>query len=420
MRFPIFLAVLLAGLSGGSVEGAEINPYGPAPAPGSPQALERAAMFGTPGAEAAIQLWLDANPAAPAELRRLLYHRLCELFGVRSWHALRARACQAGQALSSEHRTGDDDAGMAGALTETLPIRATGSATIALETNFLGSRSGPVTVNGVTLDWFIDTGAEVSVLPQSNADRLGVRYVGSGINVGTTTADVVGRVGVIDVLRIGDAIVQSVPVLVLPDERLSLALGPDGPRRMIPGILSLPVFAAFGRMAWLDGGARLALGEDAPRIRPASAPIYWHDDGLGVPFATARGLFGAHFDSGATHSYLYREGGALLRPAVRAAAIRREVHTAGAGGTIAEQLEELPRFVATIGGARVTLGRVPIQESQEKVARFGDDVIRRLRLLVFDFARMRMSAVPLGAARRGPHRRADDFKRMALAQRRRM
>ena len=400
MRLHLPAAIFLAGLwATTGAHGAEVNPYGPSPAAGSPQWLERQAIFGAPGAEARIMQWLDANPTGPAETRRLLYHRLCELFGVHSWHALRARACRAEQALSPERRGGDDDAGMAAALADSLPIRASGSASIALETNFLGSRSGPVTVNGVTLAWFIDTGAEVSVLPQSNADRLGVRYVGTGINVGTTTADVVGRVGIIDVLRIGDAVVENVPVLVLPDDRLSIPLGPSGPPRMIPGILSLPVFAAFGRMAWSDGGARLLLGETAPRVPASAARIYWHDDGLGVPFTLGTGISGGHFDSGATHSYLYRAGRALLPPAGRASAIRRTVNTAGAGGTISERLEELSRLDVTIGGTKVTVRGVPIQESQDKIARLGDDVIRQLRLLVFDFEHMTMSAMPRTRAR---------------------
>src|SRR6185369_12654341 len=145
----------------------------------------------------------------------------------------------------------------------------------------------------------MDTGAEISVLPRSNADRLGVHYLPGRTRVGTTTADVNARVGIIPVLRIGAAEVENVPVLVLPDARLTIGGLPGGQARMIPGILGLPVFVAFRRMAWTGHGARLVLGGDGPMPGGPGAPVYWHDDGLGFPVATARGVMGAHFDSGA-------------------------------------------------------------------------------------------------------------------------
>lgn len=380
--------ILLTGANNGA---AIVDPYGAPPPADTPERLDRDAMRGVAGADRAILAWLAAHPVGPEAERRALYHRLCELYGVRSWHAARARACADARAAG-----GDDDPAIAMALADTPPIRVTGSADIALQVNFLGSRSGPVTVCGITLPWFIDTGAEISVLPQSNADRLRVRYLGTRVNVGTTTADVSGRVGVIDVLRIGGATVANVPVLVLPDDRLTINPGANaapGTGRTIPGILGLPVYVAFGRMAWLNGGSRLLLGGAAPRPRPGGAAIFWHDDGLGVPLATGRGRFGAHFDSGANHTYLYDPAArTLLPPAVRASGVDRTVRTGGAGGTVEEHLDELPRLAATFGTTPLRFLRVPIQAHPGRTARIGDDAIGQLRLLVFDFEQMRMEA----------------------------
>lgn len=397
----MYLAAGLALLAGTPCGAAAPDPYGPPPPVGTPGRLDRDAMLGLPGAEGAILAWLSTHPNARVADRRALFHRLCELFGVRSWHAMRARACTAAQDAGTA-RAGDDDPTMAAALADTLPIRAIGTADIALEDNFLGSRAGPVTVRGITLSWFVDTGAEISVLPQSNADRLGVRYVGGNVSVGTTTADVIGRVGVIDLLRIGDATVENVPVLVLPDNRLRIYPSPDakpGTGRMIEGILGLPVFAAFRRMAWSDGGSRLMLGEAAPRPGQGAAKIYWHPDGLGVPLAIGGRTFGAHFDSGASQTYLYDPAArTLVPPAVRATAIRRTVRTGGAGGTVEQRLEELPRLDARLGATLLNFRAVPIQAHEGTNARVGNDAIRQLRLLVFDFDQMTMEALPLAGS----------------------
>lgn len=370
------------------------DPYGPLALAGSVEQMDLDAMRGVPGADSAIRAWLTHHPDAPEAERRRLNHRLCELFGIRSWHAARLGACAAAGTSSA----GDDDNGIARALAETPPIRATGTVDIALEDNFLGSRAAAVTVRDITLSWFIDTGAEISVLPQSNADRLGVRYLGGNVSVGTTTADVAGRIGVIDVMRIGAATVENVPVLVLPDSRLTVHPTADarpGTGQMIQGILGLPVFAAFGRMAWLDRGSRLLLGAAAPRPGLGAAPIYWHDDGLGVPLTIGAVRVGAHFDSGANHTYLYDPIARSLLPAgVRATALTRTVRTGGAGGTIEERLDELPDLAATLGSTPVHFRRVPIQLRPEGTARVGDDVIRQLGLLLFDFEQMLMDSRP--------------------------
>jgi len=369
----------------------EVDPFGPAPRPGSPEALERAAILGAPGALEAVDEWLESHPRAPAGQRAALYHLLCEILGVRSRHAPRAEACAMEQRLAPR-RSGGDDVALSAALARTPGIRISGHATVPLQDNALGSKSAEVTVNGVTLPWLMDTGAEISVLPRSTADRLGVRYVGRSVSVGTATADVTGRVAVIDRLQLGDAVVENVPVLVLPDARLTAPAVTSEQSYTIPGILGLPVFVAFGRIAWIEDGRRLALGADAPRPAGQTARIYWHDRGVGIPIRTANGIAGAHLDTGANATNLFSGGRALLSRAELVTLGNRVVRRAGAGGMVEERLDELPTWTMRLAAVPITLDRITIVHDPDRVASVGSDALRQLRTLVLDFEAMTMSA----------------------------
>ena len=391
MNMPLRTAIGFGLLGLASLSSArEPNPYAIAPVNDPVAALDRDSTLGRPGAEAAIQRWLEANPTAPAEQRAALYRRLCEIYGVRTWHAVRAGACRAQAALERRNK-GDDDVGMAAALVAVPPIRVVESASIMLRDNPGGTKSADVTVNGVTLPWIVDTGAEISVLSQTSADRLGVRYVGGAVTVGTATADVAGRIAVIDLLRIGGSLVENVPVLVLPDARLTIAAHPTEPASTIPGILGLPVLAAFGRIAWIDGGSRLMMGELAPRVEGAGMPIYWHDRGLGIPVATDKGIVGAHFDTGANSTYLFESARPLLSEEIRTTGMMKTIRTGGAGGVVERRLAVLPRLPLIIGGVRTSLTNVTLAEDRERVARVGFDAVRGFRILILDFNRMVMS-----------------------------
>jgi len=215
-------------------------------------------------------------------------------------------------------------------------------------------------VNGVTSAWFADTGAEIATITRSLADRMKVRRVSNRIRVGTTTADVFGEVGMIDLLQIGSASVENVPVLILPDEQLKV-----GNVQQIDGILGLPVFVAFGRIAWVDGGRSLALGEEAPKARAGSPKIYWHEEGLGVPVSTARGTMGAHLDTGANSTSWRQEGTALVDPSDLARATKEIARIGGAGGVVEVKQQRLPFLDIRLGPVPVRLEKAFDRRSGE-------------------------------------------------------
>ncbi len=376
------------------------DPYAPPPSTGTPERLAYEAQLGGAAEDAAIEAWLVAHPDAPTPARAMLLHRLCNDYGVTLGGEKRVTACSGANKLAPDGEDASDEK-MAEAFRAVPPIRAHGGATVPTIANPLGSKSADVTVNGVTLPWFIDTGAEISVVTETTAAKLGVRVLPGSSDVGTSTSNrVTGKMGVIDKASIGGATIENLPVLILPDAML--ALGKD---YTIPAIFGLPAFAALGRIAWLDGGARLALGNEAPRPKGRTVRVYWHEDGLGIPIATSLGTTGAQFDSGADSTDLRKPGLALLTKDQIASAAERNATIGGAGGFVTTKVRVLPRLDYSIDDAPLTALKLNIDDSENGAGRVGSDMIAQLKLLTIDFATMTLQAVPLKAP--GPVSPAD-------------
>lgn len=394
MRTIILLAVTVA--SGPAPPNP--NPYA-RPASGFEERLY-AAAFGEPGGDRALEDFLAANPQLSAADRAEAFGQLCRDYGFLSWNKLRVAVCTEYQKLKTA-RGGGDDEGMALAFGDQPPTRAIGSATVPLTWNVFGSQSVEIASNGVTSSWFIDTGAEISVMTESLAARMKVRPVATSITVGSTTADVIGKVGIIDRLQIGSAFVENVPVLILPDAQLKL-----GNVHQIDGVFGIQPMVAFGRIAWVNGGRKLALGDAAPKPRPNSPHIYWHDEGVGIPVATKRGLMGAFLDTGANATYWRSAGLPLLNPKLIASAKETIAHVGGAGGVVERKQKELSSVTFRLGTLPVTLTKVAIAPPGHVGAAWvGMDAVSQFGTFILDFEQMRVDGrLKTAAERKATHR----------------
>jgi hypothetical protein len=364
--------------------------YAPPPKAGTAERLAYDAQLGGAAEDAAIETWLVAHPKAAAPTRAMLFHRLCNDYGVTLGGEKRVTACAEANKLVPDGEDASDEK-IAEAFRAALPIRAHGGARVPTIANPLGSKSANVTVNGIALPWFMDTGAEISVVTESTAAKLGVHVLPGSSDVGTSTSNrVTGKLGLIDKAVIGGATIENLPVLILPDAMLKL-----GKDYTIPAILGLPAFAALGRIAWLDGGTILALGSDAPIPTGKTVRVYWHEDGLGIPIATVAGTMGAQLDSGADATELHKAGLALLTRDQIASAAERNATIGGAGGFVATKVRVLPRLDYSVDGAPLAALKVNIDDNKNDAGRIGGDMIVQLELLTIDFPTMTLQAVPL-------------------------
>jgi predicted aspartyl protease len=394
-QIVVFLAAVAAVGEARAVE----NPYAQLPSSATPfERFMRDAALGEPGAEAALSRWLKTHPDAEKAEKQQGWARLCKIYGLRTLYKLAAPACAAAKANG-----GDDDSGIAASLIHLPPVRAKGSARVPLVWNSLGSQNATVTVNTIALPWLVDTGAEISVVSKSNAEKIGVRPAKGSFEVGSTTASVNGQIGVIGRMRIGDATVENVPVLVLPDAQLSVGGG-----AMIQAILGIQVLQAFHRVAWLNDGTVLALGETAPKVKDQSYRLSWREGGLGIPLATKVAVMGAHLDTGSNSTFLWTAGESLLTADERAQAVKKTAHVGGAGGVISEEEEHYPALTFDIAGAQIRLTDVAVSPAKaDGAGRVGMDVVGRLETMVLDFDHMALTAT---ASRQPPRTHEVAFK----------
>jgi hypothetical protein len=369
---------------------AQPDPYGPRPSE-TALALAYDAERGGPRQDRAIERWLHKHPGAPRPERAMLAHRLCLAYGVLVGGERRLAACRLSVSFSGDVEERGDLA-IAEALRREPRIGASGSATVPLSRSPVGILSVTVEAGGAASSWIVDSGAEITTIPESTAKKLGARMLDGATNVGTSTAvRVDGALGVIDTLTIGSARVRHLPVLVLPDAMLRIK---DG--ELIAGILGLPVLAAFRRVAWLHRGATLCLGSgvcDAPLRGVTSQAVYWHENGLGVPLTLAGGTRGAHLDTGANAFELSSAGAGLLAPGEIASATEQEMQVGGVGGMGRVKLTIVPAVGYSLAGTALRANRVPVSPALDGVGRVGSDAIGQLDLLAVDFDRMRISAV---------------------------
>jgi predicted aspartyl protease len=251
--------------------------------------------------------------------------------------------------------------------------------------NPLGTWNVPVEVDGKQADWIFDTGANISTLVESEAQRL-------GLPIRKTSAYVEGSAGHKNPLRIavapnlifGPAHLHNVVFLVLDDNALKIG----GLNYQIRGILGLPAIRALKRVGIsATGDVRIEPGQ-----QPMEAPNMFFDELSPMIELTGNGYRLQMFlDTGANSSSLYPS----IRVALEKTRLKtKQEKTAGAGGTIIRTTQVVPRLDLQMLDGSVTLTDVSLLQRQPGgFARYRDGVIGMDALrdgFTLDFRAMRV------------------------------
>jgi predicted aspartyl protease len=149
------------------------------------------------------------------------------------------------------------------ALAQTVTSR--GAFTVRGKRSALGLFQVPISSGTYTGTWIVDSGANLSVVSRSVANKLGIETsTDSETAQGAGGLAVSVRTAVIPEIHLGQALVRNVAVLVVEDSALSF------PRfnYRIEGCLGLPVMAALGRVTFYhDGRISFSPADTAPRKR---------------------------------------------------------------------------------------------------------------------------------------------------------
>jgi predicted aspartyl protease len=266
-----------------------------------------------------------------------------------------------------------------------------GSTRLATERNALGTINTELTVNGVGEQWLLDTGANLSVVSRSFAQRLGLKLLPG---VGQTMAGVTGienplHVAILPTLQMGSATLHNVVVMVLDDANLNVGLGKG--TYQINAVIGYPVFRALGTVTFLHGGGFEA--GDKTRRSTAGARMYMKlltpviecgVEGKNLPFS---------FDTGASGTNLSLRYYDRFRGEARTW-VKGENESYGAGGLVKRTIYLQPQLNLGIGDETVTLNRVPIflssmgSDIDDLYGNLGQDVVAKFDSFTLDFSTM--------------------------------
>ena len=129
-------------------------------------------------------------------------------------------------------------------------IRSNGGATFRCAVSENGVRL-PVSVNGKTVNWLLDTGANITLLSESEAQMLGLNPQGiSGQAADLAGGKTTARTVVAARMTIGGTEFRNVPMLVVPDGQPPWNEWKPGER----GAIGIPVAAALQKVRWTADG----------------------------------------------------------------------------------------------------------------------------------------------------------------------
>jgi predicted aspartyl protease len=272
-------------------------------------------------------------------------------------------------------------------------IQSSGPFALSGSNDSLGLLRVPVNVGTYAGSWILDTGANLSVVSRSVADRL-------GLAVSTRTADAAAssghsvpvRVAVIPQIQLGPALIRNVAVLVAEDSDLTF----PSINYRIEGCLGLPVLMALGAVSVVQGASVHFAGslETRPgnsaahnifleRFTPVVIADFGHGDQL---FTVDTGAIGtilsmAFFGEGETSI----DAGQL-----------RALEILGAGGSVVATAYEVDGLVARVDGHCVTPQLVDIltqhsNSTDEFYGNVGQNVLGLFASYTFDFRSMHFS-----------------------------
>jgi predicted aspartyl protease len=260
--------------------------------------------------------------------------------------------------------------------------------------NRIGSWVSEIDIGDVREQWLLDTGANLSMLSESYARRLGltplagVGAVGSGIT-GIKSAI---RAAVVPRLRLGGVAVANVVAIVLDDSRMRIGGGADA--FQLHAVLGYPVMQALGRITFTRDGQFIAGEAVADSL--ARVPIYLRGLTPAIECVVDAQPLLFTFDTGASSTDFSVRYFELFRRQ-EATWQRRSVESGGAGGTVQQEMYIQPTVQLKVGDATAILHDVSIFPNRMNAGidvlfgNLGLDFVADFRAFTMDFGDMTFS-----------------------------
>jgi hypothetical protein len=251
----------------------------------------------------------------------------------------------------------------------------------------------PISINGVQGTYWFDTGANYSILSESDAKRFGlaVRAVSTKIGV-STGARVDSRVAVADELSVGSIRLKHVAFLVFPDDQPPFDEAPQGSR----GLIGIPVLLAFQRFVW-GSDRRFEIDSKFVRRHVPHADLCFDGNTPVTQIQFENRSLAFVLDTGATNSDLYPPFAAAFPDLIRNSTRTDSYKTGGVGSVKYMDAATLASLHFSIGGFPVVLSPAnALLTHTNEASKFfegnlGIDLLQQAHTTIFDFRAMTLT-----------------------------
>lgn len=251
----------------------------------------------------------------------------------------------------------------------------------------------PFSINGVQATYWFDTGAELSVLSESEAKRFGLRIHPAPVKVGDVNGTQVNtRIAVADELSMGSVRLKHVAFLVLPDDQPPFNELSPGSR----GLIGIPVLLAFERFAW-GADKKFEIGPKSSNRSVPHANLCFDGNHPVVQVRYDNRTLVFALDTGASNTDLYPPFAAAFPELIRSAVKTDSYKMEGVGGATYMEAATLESLKFSIGGFPVALKSAgvllkPTTDSSKFFAgNLGIDLLQQVHKTTFDFKAMALT-----------------------------
>lgn len=267
--------------------------------------------------------------------------------------------------------------------------------TVKAETLIQGTRDKarllniPVELSGQKMDFVFDTGANLSTMTVSTANKLGLKIIESDVTVGSSTLNKVkSKLAVAPEMKIGNIVVRNAVFLVMEDKTLYF----PQVDYQIHAIIGFPVIQALGKITFAKGD-KLTVSVDRGRKGPI--PNMLLEGMMPVVMVTHNGRkMTFTFDTGATRTTFYQMFYEAASETLRSAATPHTIRSGGAGGMTETPGYKMKDIEIMIGEKPARFKEIEvISENKSDRSRYyygnmGQDVIKQYDKMTIDFTAM--------------------------------
>ncbi|HEY6372120.1 MAG TPA: aspartyl protease family protein [Candidatus Sulfotelmatobacter sp.] len=251
----------------------------------------------------------------------------------------------------------------------------------------------PIAINGVPATYWIDTGANLSALSESEAKRYGLRILSAPVKIGDVTGtEFESRVAVADEVSIGPIRLKHVAFLVLSSQQPPFDQSPPGEG----GLIGLPVLLALQKFSW-GADKTFEIGAKSANKTVSHADLCFDGQHPVAQVQYEGGRLAFTLDTGATNTDLYPPFAEMFPELMRGAAKTDSYKMEGAGGAKTLNAAVLPSLPLDIGGFPVVLKpagilrEFTVENSKFFHGNLGIDLLQQARKTTFDFRAMTLT-----------------------------